>query len=204
MPIKDANGTTYTDIKQILDANGTTYTNIAKVLDANGTTYSLIYSSDTIIIGNDKTYTSGWTKLSNGYVRSGTLTDNTSSITQKTSSGSYGNHTGGVEARSTATIDFTGFSTLYFTISNYTNGSKGRVGVSTIAQTGNGLNNYDIIENNTVLYKTTRNKTFTGNGTFSINISDLSGDYYIYLGLIATYSSGNPVGSVVYSNMYLV
>ena len=198
MPIYDNNGSASTQIGKLYDYNGSANTQIGKVYDNNGSASSLIYTSDIVFIGANSSYTSGWTTLSGlGGAYKGSLTASGNSMIQNTGQVSWTNHGGAGNARTSAAIDLTSFSTLYFTVSNYSNASKGRVGFSTSAAPSGTTDELQ-------LYALNRYVEYTGNGTFSVNVANLSGNYYLFLQLLAYIDSANRIGQAYYSNMYLI
>lgn len=205
MPIYDNDGTANREIGKLYDHNGSANTQIGKVYDNNGSANSLIYSSELILIGNNRTYTSGWSAIGGPYAGYGSVTDNGTNVLQYSTPTSWGNAAGSGNARTAALIDLTGFSTLYFTTREFWYAQYGRVGLSRADKNGqSGLGNNDRIIDNGSVYKTDRYTAFTSAGTYSINVSDLNGNYYIYLGLIAVGNSSNGTAHVYYENMYCV
>ena len=203
MPIYDNDGTTSHEIGKLYDNNGSANAQIGKVYDNNGTANSLIYTSEYNIMTGSNNYTGGWIVCSGPYVQWGSMTNYGSSLAVRTYAGQHGDNNGACDIRSGGTIDLSGFSTLHFTISSYSGGFyKSRLGVSTVAQNGtSAFGNSDAFLDNSGVYKTQRNVFFTGNGTFTMNIGDLSGGYYIFIGGVnSTYGSSK---SFVISNIYL-
>ena len=204
MPIYDSDGSANREIGKAYDHNGSVNTQIGKVYDNNGSANSLIYSSDFIIIGNNRDYTSGWSVIGGPYVNWGTITDYGTSVYMKASGGSTGNYAGSGDSRTAVKIDLTGFSLLYFTLSGCEQMKWGRVGLTTVDQNGkSGLGNHDGFLDNSCIYQTDRKVMFNGaNGNYSINVSDLNGYYYIYFGMVNNYPG--PISFATLSNMYLI
>ena len=203
MAIKDWDGSAWHEIGKVYDYNGSVWSQIGKVYDNNGTANSLIYTSEYNIMTGSNNYTGGWIMCSGPYVQWGSMTNYGSSLAVGTYAGQHGNNNGACDIRSGSTIGLSGFSTLHFTISSYSGGFyKSRLGVSTVAQNGtSALGNSDAFLDNSAVYKTQRNVFFTGNGAYTMNISDLSGGYYIFIGGVnSTYGSSK---SFVISNIYL-
>lgn len=198
MPIYDYNGSGIFETGKVYDWNNSAMTQIGKVYDYNGSALSLIYTSDIVFIGANSSYGSGWTTLGGlGGAYQGSLTASGNSMIQTTGQVVWTQHGGAANARTSAAIDVTSFSTLYFTVSNYSNASKGRVGFSTSAAPAGTSDGYQ-------LYALDRYTEYTGNGTFAVNVADLSGNYYLFLQLLAYVDNANRIAQAYYSNVYLI
>ncbi len=203
MPIYDNDGTASREIGKLYDHNGSANTQIGKVYDNNGSANSLIYTSEYNIVTASNEYTGGWIVCSGTYLSTGSVTNSGSSLTVSTWGGSSGWSYGSGDVRSGSTINLSGFNTLYFTISSITAGFyKARLGITTAAQNGSSLaGNTDYFWENGGVYKTQRHVAFTAAGSYSMNISDLSGGYYIFIGGV---NGGFGSKSIVVTNLYLV
>ena len=185
MPICDNNGVTSTQIGTIYDNNGTTSTQIGKVYDDNGTANTLIYSSDMTLFDAGKTveYTGGWnTAISNGA--------SFNFIVGKKLQIHQINYLASTSAKiiSKAKIAISGFSALKFTYTA-TKGGNGTFtfGLSPVTT------DWDVYDTAANLTRYARLST-GGSGTASVNVSGLSGSYYVRFSVFG--STGNSTLSV--------
>lgn len=185
MPIYDNDGTTNYQIGKLYDNDGTTSTQIGKVYDNNGTANTLIYSSDMTLFDAGKTveYTGGWnTAISIG-------TSFNFIVGQKLQIQQI-NYAASTSAKiiSKAKIAISGFSALKFTYTA-TKGGNGTFtyGISPVTT------DWDVYDTATNLTKYTR-LSASGSGTASVNVSGVSGSYYVRLSVFD--STGNSTLSV--------
>lgn len=185
MPIYDNDGTTTYQIGKLYDNDGTTSTQIGKVYDNNGTANTLIYSSDMTLFDAGKTveYTGGW----NTAIYTGTSFNFI--VGQKLQIQQI-NYAASTSAKiiSKAKIAISGFSALKFTYTA-TKGGNGTFtyGISPVTT------DRDVYDTDTNLTKYTR-LSASGSGTASVNVSGVSGSYYVRLSVFD--STGNSTLSV--------
>lgn len=172
MPIYDSNGTTSTQIGKVYDSNGTTSTQIGKVYDNNGTTNSLIYEASI-------TYFPGYT------------------VQGAQSGGSWGSfyantsNSNGGWARAYLTVNLTGINSLKLTCT-YSYNPYTQLFIGICSNFENHAYNMQIngYIKKSVVTKTDTSEKGTTNVTATINVSDLSGTYYIGIQAYSG-SSGN-------------
>ena len=185
MPVHDHNGTTSTQISKIYDNNGTTSTQIGKVYDNNGTANTLIYSSDMTLFDAGKTveYTGGWNTAISSGASFNFIVGQKLQIQQI-------NYAASTSAKiiSKAKIAISGESTLKFTYS----ATKAGNGVFTFAITPV-TTDWDVYDTAANLTRYARLST-GGSGTASVNVSGLSGSYYVRFSVFG--STGNNTLSV--------
>nr|DAP22400.1 MAG TPA: hypothetical protein [Bacteriophage sp.] len=185
MPVHDHNGTTSTQISKIYDNNGTTSTQIGKVYDNNGTANTLIFSSDMTLFDAGKTveYTGGW----NTAIVSGASFTFIVGQQLKIQQINYAASTS-AKIISKAKIAISGFSTLKFTYTA-TKGGNGTFtfGLSPVTT------DWDVYDTAANLTRYARLST-GGSGTASVNVSGISGSYYVRLSVFG--STGNSTLSV--------
>lgn len=170
MAIYDNNGTTNAELGKVYDNNGTTNTQIGKVYDNNGTTDSLIYSAELVI-------------YKNGAIDSeigGFTTYNSNSGGTYSTSGTYltisrpyaGNVIPLTYVKGNKAIDLTSYSTLTFT--GYLEAGNGHyVGFDTRSNLDWG--------SNPQLPAAYVNITATSATSYTLDVSGLSGKYYLWL-----------------------
>lgn len=185
MAIFDWNGTTNTKNEKAFDWNGTTSTKNKKAFDWDGTASHLIYSAEYDVL-NETDFTIYTTRYANML---GTLVDYGSYLNLSAQCWN-GAHDGVVNAISNNTFNLTGMSKLTFTISGVNTGwGELSIYVGVVANkptssddgsssgfTGCGGNVIRIINTKEYALKNTRE-----NGTYTLDISSLSGNYYITL-----------------------
>ena len=185
MPIHDHNGTISAQISKIYDNNGTTSTQIGKVYDNNGTANTLIFSSDMTLFDAGKTveYTGGW----NTTIVSGASFTFIVGQQLKIQQLNYAASTS-AKIISKAQIAISGFSTLKFTYTA-TKGGNGTFtfGITTVTT------DWDVYDTSTNLTRFAR-LSASGSGTASVNVSGISGSYYVRLSVFG--STGNSTLSV--------
>lgn len=185
MPVFDNDRTTQHQIGKIYDNDRTTSHQIGKVYDWDGTASHLIYSAEYDVL-NETDFTIYTTRYANML---GTLVDYGSYLNLSAQCWN-GAHDGVVNAISNNTFNLTGMSKLTFTISGVNTGwGELSIYVGVVANkptssddgsssgfTGCGGNVIRIINTKEYALKNTRE-----NGTYTLDISSLSGNYYITL-----------------------
>lgn len=193
MAIYDNDGTATREIGKLYDNDGTSNHQIGKAYDNNGSANSLIYSAEEVIIGSGAAYTSGWTGISGrAYLNAGGSWGalSSSGLYNMKCLGSWGNHGGAVNVYSKQKIRLTEWSTMTLTYKIYGDAWGPPPSYSLIL--ANNTNDYTFSGNagnsaylsgKRIFYKEMSNndgsailgKTFTE----TINISSISGDYYL-------------------------
>lgn len=186
MALYDNNGTASTQIGKVYDNNGTTNTQIGKIYDNNGTTSSLIYTADQTFFNGTTAcdYTGGWA----GKCVTGTsVAFTTSGASLSMQQTNYADTTA-AKIISNNPIAISGASTLKFTYSA-TRAGNGvfTFGITTVTTD---WDVYDTATNLTKYYRISAG----GSGTASVNISGISGSYYIRMSVFD--STGNSTLSV--------
>lgn len=175
MPIYDYDGTTYHEISKLYDFNGTTSTQIGKVYDCvAGGASTLIYNADQTLFPNGVSF------VGKG-VNTGTVT---STYIKAECNGSSKTNS---SVRTSNKVDLTAWSKITFVItSRYANGN---------AQVNVGATDRDA-PNTTSSY--TVGLKITATGTFAVDVSSLSGEYYVAISSWgSTGSSGITCTSIV-------
>ena len=174
MAIYDNNGSTNAEIGKLYDNNGTTSNQIGKVYDNNGTTNSLIYSANLSLVPN---------------------TDN-ALYADTSSTYWYSSHTVSWQADGSLYIWITSSTTSYacYKPFNVTNFTKATFVITTFQNSGNSL--WLMIGPSSTYDSSYPRIESKGTGTFSLDISSLSGDAYLIF-------RGKHAGNVVFSQIYL-
>lgn len=181
MAVYDNNGTANAEIGKLYDNNGTTNSQIGKVYDNNGTTNSLIYEYNTVLFP-PKT---NWTVVKYySSFHSGSVSDSSLYI--------YSSYS--FACLRYNAIDLTPYKTIYFTVSSVAKGSGtgARIGVCKSVPTDS---NYPNVWNNQ-----STQKQITAAGTYSFDISSLSGNYYP---LLSAHSDGGGAANITVTNVWL-
>lgn len=171
MPIYDNDGTTKYQIGKVYDNDGTTKYQIGKVYDNDGTSNYLIYSAE------EEYFNGGFSSYGyTSYNYSG------ASLTVGNVIRIYHNVGTGGTAQIIVYIyaDLSRITTLQFTFTTVSVTSTGSCHVGTSSTKADGVpNNYNPSQ-------WTSRKEVTGAGTYSVDVSGLSGYQYIVIGTIST------------------
>lgn len=172
MPIYDYDGTTRYQIGKVYDYDGTARYQIGKVYDHDSTASHLIYTADT-------PYFDG------GAVVPFTKDEYYSTITiGSTIYAKHGNQTAASTVRTTNKQDLTNISKITFTFSSVVNNGNAICRIAVGSATGGSV--FVSNSNDWTVYK-----DISAAGTYSLDVSGLSGSYYIKIvqGVSTAYNS---------------
>ena len=211
MPIYDADDTTRYQIGNLYDADDTTRYQIGKVYDNDGTTNSLIYSAEENVLA------SGASMYNVRYANNGGSYSCDNNTLSMNAMNIYGWGGGICNCYANIPFDLTGASALSFTVN--VNGHEVNrslyVGVVKTLPTSDGswcppgwvhagANNTMRVVNAKEWSKVNVAKSALP-GTYSLDVSNLSGKYYITFCFVNHYeSNANLDAGVVFSNVLLV
>lgn len=166
MPSYDYNGTDSFVHKKIVDWDGTTSNVIAKGWDWNGTTSTLFYSGDGNIFPG-----MAWTGQG---ANAGTVSSSSLKVILPNNSGKTNS-----SCRTSSKVDLTNYSKITFVVSGFDNTGGGEFSV--------GIDNDTSTYEHSSFYKYLN---VSKNGTYTLDVSGVSGSYYIAIAVWDPWSEG--------------
>ena len=189
MAMYDWNGTTSSELGKAYDWDGTTSHQLGKGYDWDGTTNNLIYSAETLLYNRGTGY-EGFAPTNVSNSCSSTVSAGPSSITMWTGN-SYGNAKGSV-CVSFGLFDLSVIDTITVIAKTVDNVNLTMTVMSdlTTQYGGNNSRNFKSVVKSVGVSRTNSEQTVT------IDVSDLTGSYYIGCQTLSQYyQSGNPTGN---------